>query len=411
MATNQPILEWPAAGESRVPLEVMSNPEIYALEQERIFRGAAWHYLCLEIELPDAGSYRNVFVGETPVLVVRDEDGEIGAFINRCAHKGALLCVEPGGRRHQFTCLYHAWSYDLKGRLKSVAFQRGIGGKGGMPSDFVLDEHGLERLRVERFAGVVFGTFSEEVEALPDYLGPQTCAQFTRLFNRPIEVLGYHHQVLHNNWKLYMENVKDPYHASILHAFFTTFRLNRLTHDGGLQMEHDGWHHLSYSIGASAKEGAYEGTGIRSLMDDVGLEGPELLDKRQEFDDGVTITIQSIFPTSILQQIYNTLATRNIVPQGPDKAELHWTFFGYKDDDAALRDIRIKQSNLIGPAGYISMEDGMIGEYVQRGIAGSGPEAQSVIELGGRDLALDGSRVSESTVRGFWRGYRHLMGL
>lgn len=411
MPDNQPLLVWPEAGECRVPLTLMSDPAIYRAEQERIFHGPAWHYLCLEAELPEPGCFRAVHVGETPVIVVRDEEGGINALVNRCAHKGALLCVEPGGRRDRFTCLYHAWSYDLRGRLRSVAFQRGIGGKGGMGADFALDEHGLETLRVECFAGLVFGTFSATVEPLHDYLGAQTRAQLTRLFNRPVEVIGYHHQVMHNNWKLYMENVKDPYHASILHAFFTTFRLNRLTMDGGLQMEHDGWHHLSYSIGATSRDGAYEGSGMRSLMDDVTLEGPELLDRRQEFADGVTLSIQSIFPTGIMQQIYNTLAMRNLVPQGPDQCELHWTFFGYADDDAELRDIRIRQSNLVGPAGYISMEDGAIGEYVQRGIGGAGADACSVIELGGKGLALDGSRVSESTVRGFWRGYRALMGL
>jgi anthranilate 1,2-dioxygenase large subunit len=111
------------------------------------------------------------------------------------------------------------------------------------------------------------------------------------------------------------------------------------------------------------------------------------------------------------QQIYNTLALRQLVPQGPGQSELHWTFFGYKDDDPALRQMRLKQSNLIGPAGYVSIDDGVIAEYVQRGIAGKGIEANAVMEMGGRDIAsTTGSRATEVSLRGFWNGYRSLMG-
>src|ERR1700691_867699 len=85
----QLMLEWPAEGVSRAPYRVMSDPEIYALEQERIFRGPVWNYLCLEAELPEPGSFRTAAIGDTPILVARNKDGVIGAMVNRCAHKGA----------------------------------------------------------------------------------------------------------------------------------------------------------------------------------------------------------------------------------------------------------------------------------------------------------------------------------
>src|SRR5271170_2348781 len=96
---EKPLLEWPSAGVTRAPYRVMSDPEIYAKEQERIFRGPVWNYLCLEAEIPEPGCYRTTFVGETPIIVTRDQDGKINALINRCAHKGALLCVEACGKR------------------------------------------------------------------------------------------------------------------------------------------------------------------------------------------------------------------------------------------------------------------------------------------------------------------------
>ena len=73
------------------------TPDIAAGEQERIFRGPVWNYLCLEAEMPEPGDYRTTFVGEMPVVVVRDEDGEIYAFENRCAHRGALIAWRSRG--------------------------------------------------------------------------------------------------------------------------------------------------------------------------------------------------------------------------------------------------------------------------------------------------------------------------
>jgi anthranilate 1,2-dioxygenase large subunit len=409
---QRPLLEWPSEGVTRAPYRVMSDPDIYAQEQQQIFRGPVWNYLCLEAEIPEHGCFRTTQVGDTPVIVTRDDEGSVHAVVNRCAHKGAMLCAEAGGKKLALNCAYHAWSYDLTGKLCGVAFQRGVNGKGGMPEDFDSAQHGLERLRVARLYGLVFGSFSAETEPLESYLGPSMMAHLARVFQKPVEVLGYHHQTLANNWKLYMENSRDPYHATILHTFYATFRLNRLTMDGGITVDHGGWHSINYSKGATLKEGGYEGTGIRSVLDDVGLADPSLLERRQEFADGITVAIQSIFPTCVNQQIYNTLALRQLVPKGPQKCELHWTVFGYQDDDAALRQMRLKQSNLIGPAGYVSIDDGVIGEYVQRGIAGTGIERSAVMEMGGRGIeSTAGSRATETTLRGFWSGYRSLMRL
>src|SRR5262249_34683670 len=151
---------------------------------DRIFHGPAWNYLCLEAELPEPASYRTTQVGDTPVIVTRDKDGGIHAMANRCAHKGAKLCLDSGGHASAFTCPYHAWTYDLTGKLCGIAFQQGIGGQGGMPDEFDPADHGLQRLRVASTSGVVFGTFSDTVEDLETYLGPAMLAQFRRVFHK-----------------------------------------------------------------------------------------------------------------------------------------------------------------------------------------------------------------------------------
>jgi phenylpropionate dioxygenase-like ring-hydroxylating dioxygenase large terminal subunit len=256
----------------------------------------------------------------------------------------------------------------------------------------------------------VFGTFSDQAPPLLDYLGDEMAANIERLFDRPIELLGYHHQSMDHNWKLYAENVRDPYHATLLHTFFGTFRLNTLTAEGGITVSREGWHHISYSkIATDKQKGEYDG--LRSVVQGFGLADASLIDRRPERGDGISLAIQSIFPTTIVQQIHNSLAVRWLVPLGLDRCELHWALFGYQDDDAAMRTMRRKQSNLVGPAGLVSMEDGLVGELVMRGVAGS-DGGSSVIEMGGRDVAsTENSRATETSVRGFWHGYRSLMGL
>ena len=100
LATAQDLSQpfaWPEEGVTRVPFRLFSDEEIYALEQERIFRGPVWNYLCLEIDVPNPGDFKTTTVGEVPVVVTRDEDGALHAMVNRCAHKGALVCLKERG--------------------------------------------------------------------------------------------------------------------------------------------------------------------------------------------------------------------------------------------------------------------------------------------------------------------------
>ncbi len=162
---------WPRHDYSRVPYRLYHDPELYAREQEAIFRGPAWSYLALDAEIPDPGDFRAAWLGDTPVIVNRDRDGEIKAFVNRCAHRGALVRRETAGNAAEHVCIYHQWCYGLDGSLTAIPFRRGVRGKGGLDPSFDMNRHGLRRLRVERINGAIFGTLAEEAEPLEDYLG------------------------------------------------------------------------------------------------------------------------------------------------------------------------------------------------------------------------------------------------
>ena len=110
------------------------------------------------------------------------------------------------------------------------------------------------------------------------------------------------------------------------------------------------------------------------------------------------------------KQIHNTLAVRQLLPKSADEFELIFHFFGYADDDAALRTLRLKQANLAGPAGYISMEDTEATELVQRAITSCERDASSYMAMGDEDLDQGSSLITEHMIRSFWQGYRDLMG-
>ena len=396
---------------TRVPYWVYQDERVYRLEQERIFRGATWNFLGLEAELPEPGDFKTTFVGEMPVVVTRDATGELRCFENRCAHRGALLCLKTRGNAKEIACVYHNWTYDLEGNLTGVAFRRGIQGKGGMPEDARPESQAPRKLRVENFCGLLFGTLSEATFSVEKYLGAEVAAKVRRVMKEPVRVLGGYSQVFPNNWKLYMDNVKDTYHASLLHLFFATFRLNRLEQKGGVIVGGDGGSHVSFTMMKSdTRAQEYEKAGVRSAKGGLTLEAPEVIDSVDEIGDGITLQILAVFPGFVLQQIMNSLAVRVMLPKGVGRCELVWTCFGYASDDAKMAELRLKQSNLVGPAGYISMEDGAATGFVQRGVAGA-PERASFVEMGGHGVASSESRVTETSVRGLWQQYRKHMAL
>lgn len=402
---------WPAEGVTRVPYWVYQDPDIYRRELERIFRGATWNFLGLEAELPTPGDYKTTFVGEMPVVVTRDAKGEIAAFENRCAHRGALICIKSRGNAKEFACVYHNWTYDLRGNLTGVAFRRGIGGKGGMPADAKPESQAPRQFRVASYCGLIFATLSDATPLIEEYLGAEVAARVRRVMKEPVRLLGGYSQMFPNNWKLYLDNVKDTYHASLLHSFFATYRLNRLSQQGGVIVGGDGGSHVSYTMMRTDTGGdEYERAGMRSAKGGYRLEAPEMLETVDEIGDGISLQILGVFPGFVLQQIMNSLAVRQVLPKGVGETELAWTCFGYASDDETMTERRMKQANLIGPAGFISMEDGAATAFVQRGVQGAADRA-AVVEMGGRDIASGDSRVSETSVRGLWQAYRRHMGL
>ena len=257
-------VDWPTHDYSRIPFWLYHDDAVYALEMERIFRGPVWCYLGLEAELPNPGDFRTTWVGDTPVVLSRGDDGTVHAFVNRCAHRGAQIVRKTHGNAKDHVCIYHRWCYARDGALIGIPFRRGLKGQGGMP-DFDMAAHSPRKLTVESYRGILFGTFSDKAESLPAYLGNFGCGMIERFMHKPIRILGYHRQMIGGNWKLYSENLRDTYHAGLLHEFFVAFGVDRASQKGGVKMDARHRHNMNYAYAGSDTQeearAAYAGTG------------------------------------------------------------------------------------------------------------------------------------------------------
>ncbi len=402
--------QWPQAGESRVPNWIYTDPEIFAREQERIFEGPNWLYVCLDAEIPNPGDFTRSRLGTREVVAVRGAGGEVRVLVNSCAHRSMQFCSANRGSVKEFICPYHQWTYDLEGKLLGVPFRRGLRGQGGMPADFRPEDRGLTQLAVASRHGVVFASFAQPNETIEEYLGPTILGWFDRTFDgRELKVLGYQRQRLPGNWKLYQENNKDPYHASLLHVFLVTFGLFRLDQKSATEMDETGRH--AALINQRGEQKSNDATAqMRAFRQDLRLADPRLIDPVREYPGEATVVIQTLWPNLVVQQQSNGLAMRQIVPLDARNFDLVWTHFGYAGDPPEMTERRLRQSNLFGPAGYVSVDDGEAMLLSQAGIAAD-ENGECVVEMGGRDVASAPHTLTETAIRGFYRHYRAVMGL
>lgn len=405
---------WDQEGTSRIPFSVYTDESTHQLELERLFYKNHWCYVGLEAEIPEPGDFKRTVIGERSVIMVRDDDGEINVVENVCAHRGMRFCRKKHGNAKELVCPYHQWSYSLKGDLQGVPFRRGVkqDGKvqGGMPKDFKPADHSLTKLRVAQRGGVVFATFDQEMESFDEFIGPEMLHYFDRMFNgRKLTLLGYNKQRIPGNWKLMMENIKDPYHPGLLHTWFVTFGLWRADNRSELKMDKHFRHAAMISTRGSGGKDS-QTTDVSSFKENMQLNDPRFLDVEVEpWWNGPTAVMMTLFPSVILQQQVNSVSTRHIQPDGHGSFDFVWTHFGYEEDTPEMTERRLRQANLFGPAGFVSADDGEVIEFSQEGFE-SKRFHRALAELDGTEVnQTTDHMVSETLIRGMYEYWRKQM--
>ena len=195
-----------------LPWSWYTDPAVLQLERERIFR-RSWQYVGHVGDVPEPGSFAATRVGDVPVVVVRDRDDTLRAFLNVCRHRGSIVC-EGSGKRETLQCPYHAWTYGLDGRVVAAprSAQEGID----------TSELGLIQLQLEMWGPLVFVNPDPEAAPLVDFLdGLPEMISDAGIDLNALRFLQRSESELDCNWKLSAENFLECYHCPVAHPGFS----------------------------------------------------------------------------------------------------------------------------------------------------------------------------------------------
>jgi phenylpropionate dioxygenase-like ring-hydroxylating dioxygenase large terminal subunit len=202
-----------AVGTRTLPWSWYTDPAVLHLERERIFR-RSWQYVGHAGDVPEPGSFAATWVGDVPVVVVRDREDTLRAFLNVCRHRGSLVC-EGSGTRETLQCPYHAWTYGLDGRLITAP-------RGNREGGIDTKELGLLPLRLETWGPLLFVNPDLDAEPLADFLDgiPERIAD-AGVDLDALRFLQRSESELECNWKISAENFLECYHCPTAHPGFS----------------------------------------------------------------------------------------------------------------------------------------------------------------------------------------------
>jgi len=370
---------------NEVAARVVSDPEIYRIELERVF-AKAWIVLGHESEIPNVGDFVTRKLGEDPVVLTRQKDGSIECVLNVCPHRGAIVCREESGNSAVFRCIYHGWIFNLDGSFRGAPFKEEM-----YPDGLDVENLSLRKARVGVAHGIIFATWEESAPSLDNYLGdakPYLNTIFDLTANG-MEVLGPPQRfVIDANWKTASEQAAgDAYHAGQLHRV-----IGSLT--GGDPANPRDWQlhapKVSFTQGHNVlcfdtsdlfqKISAGKELSVLEklqILPPAGLPPemlPDLLEKfsepELEFLATTPPAAAGIFPNVGIICMYDPtpdgpplpfLSFRTWIPRGPDKLEFcMWVLVAKGASEEYRSKVRRTTSFMRGAAGVIEVDDAAV---------------------------------------------------
>ena len=401
--------------DDRIHVSLYTDPRIFADEMDLIF-ARGWVFVGHDSEVPSPGDFVTREIGTQPVIMVRKKDGGVSVFLNRCMHRGTMLCPAAGGHTRTFACPYHGWTYDLDGTLLGVPYPGGY-------ASFDKSAHSLRAVpRVSSYRGFVFASFCPTGPTLAEHLEPAT-----RLIDRSCDLspdgeielrAGWVKHRCAANWKALPENDSDGYHLGFVHrALFSTVRtqyqrvvgeekaIKAVVRDWG-----NGHMEIDWSPGYQGPFEWLGGASGRTVERFVAAlerrDGSERA--RRRIMEGPAHAL--IFPNLFLGET-------NVAIVQPVSVEecVHWhtPMFWKGVPEFNGRLLRMSEAGM-GPASFLMPEDLIVSARNQAGLHASSVEWLELARGLNREyIDAEGRAVShvtdETTNRALWKHYRTVM--
>ncbi len=338
-----------------VDRRIFVEPDIYRQELENIF-ARCWLFLCHESQIPRPGDFFTTYMGEDPVIVLRDTDGELRAFLNVCRHRGTRLCRADAGNTRSFTCAYHGWTYRNDGKLVGVPNLK----------EAYYDELDRKKLglvpvaQLDSHAGMIFATFDPEAPSLLEYLG-EMAWYMSSIFDRVeggIEIIkGINKWIIPCNWKFPAENLGgDGHHVQWTHlaAIKTGFdAAPTASAESSGYMASPGNGHVLMLLRPSDPDGI-----ASPLVQEYERQiQPEAEKRHGPRAAKVKSNAGTVFPN--LSYVRGGSRTFRVWhPRGPDKIEVwSWGFCDKKAPEKIKEEIRLAGVHVFSPSGTFEQDD------------------------------------------------------
>lgn len=366
----------------KLDARIYADEDLYKLELERIF-ARSWLMLGHESHIPKAGDYMTTYMGEDPVIMVRQKDRSIKVFLNQCRHRGMRIVRSDGGNAKAFTCTYHGWAYDIAGNLVNVPFEEeAFCDKKAGDCGFDKADWGPLQARVDTYKGLIFANWDPEAPDLRSYLSdamPYMNIMLDRTEAGTEVIGGIQKWVIPCNWKFAAEQFcSDMYHAG------TMSHLSGVL--AGLPPELD-LTKVQLSKDGNQFRAAWGGHGAGWFVNDpailLSVMGPKIT---QYWTQGPAaekaarripqLPVQSmfgqhmtVFPTCSFLPGINTIRTWH--PRGPNEVEV-WAFVVVDADapDDIKEEFRLQNIRTFNAGGVFEQDDGENWVEIQRVLRG-----------------------------------------
>ena len=326
-----------------LPNIIYTSDDFARLENERLFP-RLWVFAGYAHDIAGVGDIRPVTIAGRPILLLRDREGGVRAYLNSCRHRGMELVKKPCANAKVICCPYHSWTYELDGQLKATPHFSGYG-KNKIDENGAMDELGLIPVRCAAWHDWIFVNLDGKAPPFEDYIAPFAA----RFADYDMSALRYYKGYTIDtaaNWKLIMENFIEPYHIGTVHPLYNQV--------GPFQ---------DYEIGIDGH--CYIVSSEKGYPEGWKAPPPTFPNLPEELWLGTENC--SLFPTFWLTAARDFVISSVAIPVAADRSDWQWDFYfvgDSPDDEAARKEVADFHDGIIA-------EDPPVIEGWQRGVAAS----------------------------------------